>query len=173
MPLINVEVNATRSAAEEPIIWRLGELFHVVTNIRRARVTDSHGFLSVDLEGSTSEVEQAQEYLRGLGILKGADGTSKAPSSAPGPVDPLATTIYVRLSAKTPDQAKAPVLYRAGKEFNVVINIERASFDGTAGWIDVAITGPLNEVQRAIAYLHTTGLQINPRQRSVTDFSNL
>ncbi|HZP84070.1 MAG TPA: NIL domain-containing protein, partial [Chthonomonadaceae bacterium] len=83
-------------------------------------------------------------------------------------------TIYVRLTTVTPEQAHAPLLHRVGKDFNVVVNIERAAFDDEeGGWIEITLSGPLTEVQRAIAYLHTTGIHVNPRQRSVTDYGNL
>ena len=56
----------------------------------------------------------------------------------------------------------------------MVVDIEQAEFDDEEGGrIEVTLSGALNAVQRAIAYLHTTGLHVNPHQRSVTDDSNL
>ena len=40
MPLVTVDLNAKSNTARLPIIWRLGRLFNVVTNVRRARVSD-------------------------------------------------------------------------------------------------------------------------------------
>jgi hypothetical protein len=71
-------------------------------------------------------------------------------------------------------QGQVPTLFRIGKDLAVVVNIERAEFDAEEGGsIEIAISGVLSDVQRAIAYLHTTGLHVNPRQRSVSDYSNL
>lgn len=175
MPVVTVELNAARDAADQPILWRLGKLFNVVTNIRRARVTEDHAYIALTLEGTAQEVEQATGYLRAQGLLNGAEA-SPPPSVAalPEAAIPQANTIYVRLTTVTPAQAHAPLLYRVGKDFNLVVNIERAAFDDEeGGWAEITLSGPLTEVQRAIAYLHTTGTHVNPRQRSVTDYGNL
>lgn len=175
MPLITTELTARHDAARLPVIWRLGRLFNVVTNVRRARVSDDFAAVSLDIEGSPQEVEQATGYLRSLGLLK-QDGDALVPArgTEPETLVSRANTIYVRLDPVNPAQFLVPVLYRMGKDFNVVVNIERAAFDEEeGGYVEVAITGTLGEVQRAIAYLHTTGIHVNPRQRSVTDYSNL
>jgi len=175
MPVVTVELNADRKAADQPILWRLGKLFNVVTNIRRARVTEDYAYIALTLEGSTQEIEQATGYLRALGLLRGAEAAAPPPDAAPPEASvPQPNTIYVRLTTVTPEQAHAPLLHRVGKDFNVVVNIERAAFDDEeGGWIEITLSGPLTEVQRAIAYLHTTGIHVNPRQRSVTDYGNL
>ena len=54
-----------------------------------------------------------------------------------------------------------------------MINICFASLDEDGGTLEVEISGALLEVQRAIAYLHTTGLSVSPRERSVSDNGNL
>ncbi|HZO88512.1 MAG TPA: NIL domain-containing protein [Chthonomonadaceae bacterium] len=177
MPVVTVELTADSDSVGQPIIWRLGKLFNVVTNIRRARVTEDYGHVALTLEGSTGEVEQAANYLRSLGLLKDTDASApSAPSSAAPPEEaiPRPSSIYVRLSTVNAAQGQTPLLYRVGKDFNVVVNLERAAFDDEeGGWVEITISGPLSEVQRAIAFLHTTGLHVNPRQRSVTDYGNL
>jgi hypothetical protein len=175
MALATIELNATQETVGQPILWRLGRLFNVVTNVRRARVTEDYGAVVLDIEGATQDVERATGYLRALGLLKGAD-TGETPTIPAPPEAALsaANTIYVRLSTVNAAQGRVPILYRLGKDFQVVVNIERAAFDEEEGGsLEITITGALSEVQRAIAYLHTTGLHVNPRQRSVTDYSNL
>lgn len=80
--------------------------------------------------------------------------------------------ITVQLTA-TKDQVDQPILYRLGKDFHVVYNIRRAQITEDYGFVEVDIEGPLEEVQRAIAWLTTTGLRVNAQQRSVTDQSHL
>jgi len=75
--------------------------------------------------------------------------------------------ITVRITTRTPEQARQPVLYRLGKDFNVVPNIRRAQITEDFGWAEVDLEGPLEEVQRAIAWLETTGLGVDALQRSV------
>ena len=52
----------------DPIIYRLGQEYKVVTNIRRADVTQDSGWVELDLDGEPAEVERALEYCRSRGI---------------------------------------------------------------------------------------------------------
>ncbi len=173
MPVVNLELNARQNEVEQPILWRLGRLFNVVTNVRRARVTGEYGYVLVEMEGSTNEVSQAQAYLAGMGVTKGSTDTSIG-NSRPEDTVSQPNTIYVRISTVSPEQGRIPALYRISRDQGVVVNLKRAEFDDEdGGWLEINISGILYDVQRSIAYLHTTGLHVNPRQRSVTDFSNL
>jgi hypothetical protein len=176
MPIVTADIIALHELARKPIIWRLGRLYNVVTNIRRARVSEDAAYVTLDIEGSTQEVEQARVYLQGLGLTR-EHGEALVPANMPPPPEDTvsqANTILVRITTVSPGQYHAPILYRVGKDFDVVVNIERAAFDDEeGGYFEIAISGRLSEVQRAIAYLHTTGLHVDPRQRSVTDYSNL
>jgi hypothetical protein len=71
------------------------------------------------------------------------------------------------------EQASAPVLARVARDYRVALNIRFAAMDEEGGTIDMAISGALLEVQRAIAFLHTTGLSVSPTERSVSDNGNL
>ena len=175
MPLVTVELNARKEILGQPILWRLGKMFNVVTNILRARISGDYGHVALSLEGSTGEVEQAQEYLRSLGVLGDAPA-SATPRTGSAPETAIAqpNTISMLLKTVNSAQGHAPILYRVGKDLNVVVNIRTAYFDAEeGGQVEITLAGALLEVQRAIAYLHTTGLQVNPRQRSVTDDGNL
>lgn len=175
MPLVTVELNARKDILGQPILWRLGKMFNVVTNILRARISGDYGYVALSLEGSTGEVEQAQEYLRSLGVLGDVPGSATPRTgSAPEAAISQPNTIQLQLKTVNPAQGHSPLLYRVGKDFNVVVNILTAFFDDEeGGQLEITLSGALLEVQRAIAYLHTTGLQVNPRQRSVSDNSNL
>lgn len=175
MPLVTFDLNADPVTVRLPIVWRLGRLFNVVTSVKRARITDEMGFLALDIEGTTQEVAQAANYLRALGLLNHT-GEALVPQSIADPENTVsrANTIDVKLSTNNPGQYDVPILFRLGKDFDIVVDIERAAFDAEdGGFIEVALSGPLGEIQRAIAYLHTTGLHVFPLQRSVTDYSNL
>jgi hypothetical protein len=173
MPVVNVELNARSDNVRKPVIWRLARLFNVVTNVRKARVTDDYGYVLLEMEGSSQELEQAKSYLAGLGLIQGEQGAAR--TGAP-PEDQIhqPNSIYVRLTTVNPEQGQVPALYRIGRDFGVVVNLRRAEFDEEEGGsVEIEISGILFDVQRSIAYLHTTGLHVNPRQRSVTDYSNL
>ena len=175
MPLVTVNVNARRDTARQPIFWRLSKMFNVVTNIVRARVTEDFAAVCLTMEGSTEEVEQATAYLTGLGIVVGAESFApQVPGELPENSVLQPNQIYVRVDTVDPAQVTAPILFRVCKDYDVVMNIERAAFDEEEGGsVEILLSGELLFVQRAIAYLHTTGVHVNPRQRSVTDFGNL
>lgn len=52
----------------EPVIWALGREFHVVTNVRRANISDGAGWMALDLEGEPAQIEGAIAYLKARGI---------------------------------------------------------------------------------------------------------
>jgi ABC-type methionine transport system ATPase subunit len=52
----------------EPILHNIATRFGVSFNISKANVTDEHGYLEISLEGGTESLDQAIEYLRGLGV---------------------------------------------------------------------------------------------------------
>src|ERR1051326_1782190 len=121
MPISTVELNARQDTVKQPIVWRLGKLFNVVTNIRRARVTDDYGYILLEMEGSSEDVQQATDYLIGLGLIKDrVAASSTTTATRPEDANPQTTAIYVRLDTVYPDQGHVPVLYRVGKDFEVM-----------------------------------------------------
>ena len=52
----------------EPIIYNLGQQFKVVTNIRRADITEAKGWVVLELEGEEKDIEQAIAWLTSKGI---------------------------------------------------------------------------------------------------------
>ncbi len=53
---------------KEPVIWRLGRDFQLVTNIRRADVTEDHGWVVLELEGEMEEIERGVQWVVELGV---------------------------------------------------------------------------------------------------------
>ncbi len=53
---------------KEPIIWKLAKEFDVVTNIRRADVTDERGWVILELDGDRDEIERGLEWVRKNGV---------------------------------------------------------------------------------------------------------
>ena len=52
----------------DPVIYRIGQDFKIVTNIRRADVGEDTGWVELDLEGEQVEVDRALEYCRSRGV---------------------------------------------------------------------------------------------------------
>jgi len=53
---------------KEPIVYNLGRIFPVVTNIRGASVTDEMALVALLLEGEEAEVRKAIAYLTEKGV---------------------------------------------------------------------------------------------------------
>jgi len=52
----------------EPIIYNLGLQFKVVTNIRRADVSENKGWVVLELEGEEKEIEQGIAWVISKGV---------------------------------------------------------------------------------------------------------
>lgn len=52
----------------EPLIWRLGREFEIVTNIRRADVTDDRGWVVLELDGEMDEIERGLQWMQEQGV---------------------------------------------------------------------------------------------------------
>ncbi len=171
-----INITAVGEQVCQPILWRMARLFHVVPTIIKARITSETAFMSIEVEGSASQCAAARAYLASLGMVASGEVDLSLPSGlGQRPEDSISSayTIHIRLDVVQRQSITTPILYRLGRDFDIVCNITGADLDEDGGWVEIALTGRLGEVQRAIAYLHTTGIHVDPRERSVTDFSNL
>jgi ABC-type methionine transport system ATPase subunit len=65
------------------------------------------------------------------------------------------------------EQVQEAWVWQLGKEFNVKVNIRQANVDTDFGWMQLQLEGPIEEIQRATAWLMTTGLHVEAQQRAV------
>lgn len=77
--------------------------------------------------------------------------------------------IHIKIASTAKDQVNVPWLWRIGREFDVQVNILKANIDEDFGWSLVSLEGDVDEIQRATAWLHTTGLHVEPVERSVSE----
>jgi ABC-type methionine transport system ATPase subunit len=68
MGQLYVDMTVPESKIKEPIIYTLGHEFNVVTNIFRADVTPTTGWVVLQLEGEEEEINRAVKWLQGHGI---------------------------------------------------------------------------------------------------------
>lgn len=73
--------------------------------------------------------------------------------------------VDVKLTA-TGDQVGEPWIWRLSKEFELKVSILKANIDDESGWVLLRLDGPVEEIQRATAWLMTTGLHVDAEQRS-------
>jgi hypothetical protein len=53
---------------KEPIIWKLGKQFDIVTNIRRADVSADFGWVILELDGDEDEIERGLKWVEEQGV---------------------------------------------------------------------------------------------------------
>jgi len=63
-----VKFTFPQELVREPIIYNLGHQFKVVTNIRRADISESKGWVVLELEGEEKDIEQGITWLTNKGI---------------------------------------------------------------------------------------------------------
>ena len=52
----------------EPVVYRLGRDFQVETNIRRAEVNDTMGWVVLELDGADQEIDRGLQWGTSLGV---------------------------------------------------------------------------------------------------------
>ena len=53
---------------KEPVIYRLGRDFEVVTNIRRADIQEGIGWVMLELKGEQPAIDAALDWVRSMGV---------------------------------------------------------------------------------------------------------
>ena len=53
---------------KEPVIYNLSQQFKVATNIRRADVSESRGWIVLELEGEEKEIEDGLAWVTSKGV---------------------------------------------------------------------------------------------------------
>ncbi len=53
---------------KDPIIYNLGQQFNVITNIRRADISEDKGWVVLELEGEENDIEQGIAWVISKGV---------------------------------------------------------------------------------------------------------
>jgi ABC-type methionine transport system ATPase subunit len=69
MPKLRFHIRFPEEKIKEPVIYQIGHEYKVVTNVRRADVRETTGWMDVELTGETAEIERAVDGLRKKGVL--------------------------------------------------------------------------------------------------------
>ncbi len=51
-----------------PVIYELGKQFSIITNVRRADVTEDRGWVVLELQGELEEIERGLEWVAAKGL---------------------------------------------------------------------------------------------------------
>jgi len=53
---------------QEPVIYNLGKTYNIVTNIRRANVEDTVGWVILEIEADDAALDEGLAYVQSLGV---------------------------------------------------------------------------------------------------------
>jgi ABC-type methionine transport system ATPase subunit len=68
MASMKVHITFPEGKIKEPVIYQIGQKYRVITNIRRADVTEKTGWVDLELTGDPKEIERAVEGLKKMGV---------------------------------------------------------------------------------------------------------
>jgi len=68
MASMKVHITFPEDKIKEPVIYQIGQKYKVITNIRRADVTEKTGWVDLELTGDLKEIERAVEGLKKMGV---------------------------------------------------------------------------------------------------------
>jgi ABC-type methionine transport system ATPase subunit len=68
MASLKVHITFPEDKIKEPVIYQIGKEYNVITNIRKADVTEKTGWVDLELIGETKEVERALAALKKKGV---------------------------------------------------------------------------------------------------------
>ena len=68
MPIRRVTFTFKTELIQRPVIYELGIKFEIVTNIRRAEVNQNDGWVVLELEGASEEIERGLAWVIKQGV---------------------------------------------------------------------------------------------------------
>ena len=74
--------------------------------------------------------------------------------------------VDIHLTARG-EQVAEPWIWRLARDFNLKVSITKANIDTDFGYMEIHMDGPVEELQRATAWLMTTGLHVDAQQRAL------
>jgi ABC-type methionine transport system ATPase subunit len=68
MSSMRVHLTFPGELVKEPLIYNLGKMFNIVTNIRRANVEEKTGWVVLEMTGIKEELQKGIKYLESQGV---------------------------------------------------------------------------------------------------------
>jgi L-aspartate semialdehyde sulfurtransferase ferredoxin len=68
MPKLRLHLTFPENLIQEPIIWRLGRQYDIITNVRRANVEERVGWVILEVEGTEEALEQGVAWMSEMGL---------------------------------------------------------------------------------------------------------
>ena len=83
-----------------------------------------------------------------------------------GILDASMSEVLVNITA-TQEQTGRPWLSQLCRQFDLRIIVRKANVDEDFGWVRLELEGPTEEIQRATAWLMTTGMHVEALSRAI------
>ncbi len=68
MPTRRVTLNFPQELIKEPVIFRTAKQYDLVLDIRRAKITEAVGEMTLELSGSEENLQRGIQHLEELGV---------------------------------------------------------------------------------------------------------
>jgi ABC-type methionine transport system ATPase subunit len=69
MAKLRFHIRFPENKITEPVIYQIGHEYKIVTNIRRADIRETTGWMDLELSGETAEIERAIEGMKQKGLI--------------------------------------------------------------------------------------------------------
>ena len=69
MSKVKIKLFFSGPSIKRPLVYELGIKFNVVTNIRRAEITDSGGWVILELDAEKEEIKKSIKWAEDEGVL--------------------------------------------------------------------------------------------------------
>lgn len=145
-----------KDVVNQPFIFRLKKRFDVVPNIFRAEVNEDEGWMILKLRGEEENLRRSILELRCLGIHV-EEGQEEILNKKQAE-----KLVAVRFRLLIPgDQVGQPVINDLLDHCGVVTNLKKARISQSEAWVDLEISGPSREVDKATDFLKARNITVN------------
>lgn len=62
-----------------------------------------------------------------------------------------------------------PIIYKLGREFDVITNVRMADVDETTGWVILELDGDAGEIDRSLAWAQVRGVRVDPLDGDIVE----
>jgi len=69
MSKVKIKLFFSGPSIKRPLVYELGIKFNVVTNIRRAEITDSGGWVILELDAEKEEIKKSIKWAEDEGVI--------------------------------------------------------------------------------------------------------
>jgi len=67
------------------------------------------------------------------------------------------------------EKIQEPIIYNAGKRYNIITNVRRADVNEKTGWVDLELMGESSEIEGAAEWMKQQGVTVDPIERNIIE----